>query len=223
MKISSKRTLQLLLVIAIAIFTMAVTASAGTITYSTNAAGTEFVSPITGLPLDSSSGLSATLMFQPDANIATGVPSNINFGIFSLVCDACLTNETNSAHFAAFTFHLIITDQSDGATGEFVGTSAGGNVAFNSSTVTIAWSPVVLGPGNTGALTGNFNLTDFEITTPTRIVAPNSGANVGETTVQGDLASGDVIGQVPEAGTLSMIGAGLIGLGLLRRRRSSSK
>jgi hypothetical protein len=178
---------------------------------------------MTGLTLDSSSGLTSTLTFEPDTDIAIGVPSNINFGIFTLVCAECLTEETESASFDAFTFDLVITDESDAATGEFVGTSAGGTVAFNSSTITVHWSPVVLGPGTTGALTGDFNLTDFQISTPSRIVAPDSGANVGETTVQGDLSSGDVISQVPEAGSLSMIGAGLIGLGLLRRRRLSGK
>jgi hypothetical protein len=81
---------------------------------------------------------------------------------------------------------------------------------------------VVLGPGSTGALAGDFNLTNFEITTPSRIVNPNSGANVGETTVQGDRNSGDVIRQVPEARTFIMIGAGLIGLGLLRREGYSA-
>ena len=220
---TSKRSLQLPLVTAMAVFSMAVTASAGTITYSTNAPGTEFVSPTTGLTLDSSSGLTATLTFEPDADIAIGVPSNINFGIFTLVCAECSTEETESASFDAFTFDLVITDESDGATGEFVGASAGGTVAINSSTITVDWSPVVLGPGSTGALTGDFNLTDFEITSESRIVAPNSGANVGETTVQGDLNSGDVGSLVPEAGTLSMIGAGLIGLGLLFRRKLFGK
>jgi hypothetical protein len=211
------------MVTAIAVFSMAATASAGTITYSTNAAGTEFVSPMNGLTLDSSSGLTATLTFEPDADIAIGVPSNINFGIFTLACAECSTEETESAFFAAFTFDLVITDESDGATGEFVGASAGGTVASNSSTITVHWSPVVLGPGSTGAMTGDFNLTGFEITSPSRIVAPNSGANVGETTVQGDINSGDVIRQVPEAGTFTMIGAALIGLGLLRRRRLFGK
>ena len=41
---------------------MAVTASVVIITYSTNAAGTELVSPMTGLTLDSSSGLTAPLI-----------------------------------------------------------------------------------------------------------------------------------------------------------------
>jgi len=201
---------------------MALSANATTITYSTNAPGTEFVSPITGLTLNSSSGLAATLTFQPDVNIATGVPSNINFGIFTLECTACLTDTTDSAIFNPFTFDLVITDQNDGgATGEFVGTSAGGSVAYNSSTLTIDWLPVQIGPGTNGTLTGGFGSTLFDISTPSRIVAPNSGANVGQTTVQGGIDSSLAIFSVPEPATMSLIGAGLIGLGMLRRARTS--
>jgi hypothetical protein len=208
----SKRTWQVASATAIAIFMMAADANASSITYSTNAAGTEFVSPITGLTLDSSSGLSATLTFQPDANITTGTPSNINFGIFTLTCNACLTDETDSAVFNAFTFDLVITDQTDGATGDFVGTSTGGNVGFNTSTITINWAPPQIGPG------GDFKQTDFVINSTSRIVAPNSGANIGATTIQGG------INTVPEPATIGLIGAGLIGLGLLRRRtRTASK
>jgi hypothetical protein len=218
LKTISKRSLQLPLVTAIAIFTTAMNAGAGTITFATNAPGTEFVSPMTGLVLDDSSGLKATLTFDPDAQMAVGLPSNINYGTFTLACAACLTNKTGVAHFAAFTFDLIVGDVTNGAKGEFVGTSAGGNVAFNSSAITIVWSQEMLGPGTSGALAGNFDLTEFEISSPTRIVAPNSGENGGETTVQGDVASASVTSQAPEAGTMTMIGAGLIGLGLLRRR-----
>jgi hypothetical protein len=221
----SKQLLKLAATAGIAILTMAVKANAATITYNTNATGTEFVSPTTGLSLNSSSGLAATLTFQPDSDIAIGVPSNINLGLFALTCTACLTNETSSAIFNAFTFDLVITDQTDGgATGEFVGTSPGGSVAFNSSTVTIDWSPLQLGPGASDTLSGNFGTTFFNITPTSRIVAPNSGANVGETTVQGALDSSAIgISSVPEPGTLGLIGTGLLGLVLLGRGRMFSK
>ena len=220
---TSTRSLQFAAVSAIAIFAMAADANAGTITYSTNAAGTEFVSPTTGLTLDSSSGLSATLTFQPDANTITGTPSNINFGIFTLECIPCLTDQVDSAEFSAFTFDLVITDSTDGATGEFVGSSTGGAVAFNASTLTINWSPLQIGDGTSGALTGNFQTTFFAITPTSRIVAPNSGANTGETTVQGGIDSAVSISSVPEPGTLALMGGALIGLGLLRRGKIRGK
>jgi hypothetical protein len=211
-------------VVAITVLTMAVDATAGTITYSTNVTGTEFVSPISGLTLNNSSGLSASLTFQPDINIATGVPSNINFGIFTLLCTPCLTDHADSAIFTAFTFDLVITDENDGATGEFVGSSTGGAVAFNSSTLIIDWLPAQIGPGASHALIGNFGTTAFEVNSTSRIVAPNSGANIGQTTVQGgvDTVSGGIT-SVPEPGTISLIGAGLMGLGILLRRKTRVK
>ena len=224
MKMTSKRLLQVVPAAAIAIFLMAAEANAGTITYSTNAANTEFVSPTTGLTLDSSSGLAAILTFLPDVNIAIGVPSNINYGIFTLQCDACVTNQSSSAIFSAFAFDLVITDQTDGATGVFVGSSPGGSVAFNSSTITLNWQPLQIGPDTANTLTGDFGSTFFNITTTSRIVAPDSGANIGQTTVQGSLDSAFVnTSGVPEPGTMGLFGVGLIGVGLLRRRRTLGK
>jgi hypothetical protein len=220
---TSKRFLQVIPAIAIAIFMMATSAEAGPITYSTNVTGTGFVAPISGLTLTSASGVSATLTFQPDVDIETGVPSNINLGIFTLVCTACSSNSQVFTVFNAFTFDLVVTDETDGATGEFVGTSTGGDVEGNSSTITISWSPLEIGPGTSDALTGSFGLTYFEIPTSTEIVAPNSGSNVGQATVEGDIDSGPAISSVPEPGLTSLIGAGLIGLGMLLRGRSTRK
>src|SRR5579863_7945677 len=107
---TSKRFLQAIPLTAIAVCMAATNGFASTITYSTNGSGTQFVSPITGLSLVSSSGLAATLSFQPDMNLAIGAPSNINYGLFTLVCSTCLTDHTDSAVFAAFTFDLVIAD-----------------------------------------------------------------------------------------------------------------
>jgi hypothetical protein len=197
---------------------MAASASASLITYNTNAAGTEFISPTTGLTLLSTSGPAATLRFAPNVTSTTGTPSNINFGDFILTCTAGCS-ATPDTLFPAFTFDLVVTDTTDGATGKFVGTSAGGAVSANTSTIQVNWqAPLFFGPGTTNSLSGNFGLTRFDMVSPTSlIVAPNSGTAgaQGDTTVQGQLRS---TADIPEPATLSLIGGALLGLGILRRK-----
>lgn len=217
--------------IGVTVFIMAASASAGTITYTTNTTTptpTAFVAgnictsgcPVSepdDLTLDSTAGDPAQLLFTPNASSISGTPSNINFGNFLLSCPTCGTSQSTT--FGAFTFDLVITDTSDNATGEFVGTSSGGTVSSNSSTIDIVWSTVPvnslgLGPGTFNALSGSFNSTIFIISTPTQIVAINSGSDQGETTVQGTVSSS------PEPATLSLMGGALLGLGVFRLRRS---
>jgi hypothetical protein len=122
-----------------ALFMMAVSASAASIIdYTTNAPGTEFVGGINSLTLDSSLGDGATLTFIPNTTSGSGVPSNIDLGDFLLVCPTCTGAQTTM--FPSFTFDLMVTDTTDNATGEFVGTSTGGTVSSNSSTITINWT-----------------------------------------------------------------------------------
>ncbi len=194
------------------VFVMAASASAGTITYNTSAAGSEFVLPSVGLTLSSTSGDAGTITFTPITSAAISIPSNISLGEFKITCATC-TASGGASTFGSFTFDLVFTDVTDGATGEFVGTSAGGTVSYNSSSIDIVWAPLVLGPGTINALTGNFGATYVTTTTPTPIVALNT--NTGTTSVQG------YMGSSPEPATLSLIGGGLVGLGLLRRKRLS--
>lgn len=199
------------------ILIMAASASASTITYSTNAAGTGFGGST--LTLNSNVGAAATLTFMPDVNITTGVPSNVNFGNFTLVCPNCSTQAIAAgSHFNAFTFNLIITDVTDSATGQFVGSSTGGTVFSDVSQLTVNWAPLQLGPGSSNAMTGNFGSTIFSTTVFTGIVAPNSGEIPGQSTVQGFVSSS----AVPEPATLSLVsGALLLGLGVMRRKKKS--
>lgn len=209
-----RRLIQVAAVTAVAVFIMAASASASTITYNTNAAGTLFVGG--GLVLNSSGGSAATLTFTPNSNTATGVPSNLNFGDFLLVCTTCGTQASGlGTHFNSFTFDLIITDVTDSATGEFVGTSSGGSVWSDVSQVSISWLPLQLGPGTSNALSGSFGTTYFTISTPTLIVAPNSGTPPGDTTVQGGVSSS----AIPEPATMAMAGGALIALAALARKR----
>lgn len=211
------RLVQAASIAGVAVCMMAASASATTITYNTNAAGTGFGG--TSLILNNSLGAAATLTYIPDENITTGVPSNVNFGNFTLVCPLCTTQASlvGGSVFDPFTFNLIITDVTDNATGHFVGSSTGGAVWSDVSQITVNWAPLVLGPGTTNALSGNFGGTVFSTTVFTGIVAPNSGEVPGQSTVQGFVTSS----AVPEPATLSLIGCGLLGIGILRRKRFS--
>jgi hypothetical protein len=188
------------------------------INYTTNAPGTEFVAGINSDTLNSTGGVAATIVFTPNTTSGTGVPSNINLGDFQLTCGACTTSQTTT--FAAFTFDLVVTDSTDGATGEFIGISTGGTISSNSSTVQVNWqAPLTIGPGTTGAMTGNFGTTHFDMVSPiTLIDAPNSGSPAGDSTVNGQLNS--TLTDAPEPASFALIGAGLLGFGLLSRKNA---
>jgi hypothetical protein len=211
---------QNILLSGVAVLTMLGSARASNIiSYTTNAAGTEFVGGVNSDVLKSISGQIATLTFTPNTSSDTGVPSGIDLGDFLLVCATCTTNQDTI--FGAFTFDLIVTDTTDGATGEFIGTSTGGTVSSNSSTIQVDWTAppgLQLGPGTSYALSGSFGLTDFDIISPvTLIVAPNSGNPPGDTRVQGQVNS------APEPTTFVLTAGALLGFGMIRRRKLASR
>jgi hypothetical protein len=213
-----KRFIQAAGIVAVALL-MVASASASTISYTTNSGLTMFVSSGNDV-FNSTGGAAATLTFTPNTTSNTGVPSNVDYGDFLLVCPTCGTQAAGlGTLFNAFTFDLVIIDTTDNVQGEFVGTSTGGLVWSNVSQVSIAWNPLQLGPGTSGVLAGlgtTFNTTYFTITPNSLIVAPNSGTPQGDTTVQGTVNSS----AVPEPATFLLLGAGLLGLGALRRKRA---
>ena len=215
-----RRVIQTASMLSVAAVLMAASASAAAITFNTSqtgSGGTGFNGAST-LSLSSMSGAASTLSFETDPNSSPAVPSGINFGIFDLNCATCTIKGAPSAvgaTFGAFTFNLVISDVTDGATGMFVGTSSGGSVFLDQSTIKIDWTPSQLGPGNINVLSGNFGGTFFTITPFSIIVNPTSGANAGQTTVQGGIDS--VV--APEPATLGMVGGAFLVLGLLRRKR----
>ena len=209
-------------VTGVAIFMMAAGASAATITFNTaqtGSGGTGF-NGSGNLVLQSSSGAEGTLAFVPDMNSVNAVPGNVNFGNFTLACAFCSTQASGfGSNFGAFTFDVVVTDVTDGATGIFVGTASAGSVYLDASTITINWLPLQLGPGTNNAKSGNFGPTSFQTVAQTKIVNPSSGAQIGSTTVQGSINSS----AVPEPATLSLVGGALLGFGLLRRKRGLSR
>jgi hypothetical protein len=77
-----------------------------------------------------------------------------------------------------------------------------------------SWEPQQLGPARNNATSGDFRPTVVTSTLFTGIVVRTSGAVPGRSTVLGFIDS------VPELPTFGLIGGALIGIGMLRRKRS---
>lgn len=219
-----KRLTQAASIIGAAVLVMAGSASANSITFSTNGAGTLFTAGVgtitnSGLTLDSNavSTEAATLTYNPLPSGAANSGSFISYGFFALTCSLC-TNAAggDGATFGNFTFDLQVTDSTDGATGVYVGTYSGGNTTIynDSSNLSVTWSPLQLGPGTSNASSGSFGPTDFVIFSPTPIVDPQTLD--GETSVQGQIQSS--VPGTPEPATMAMMGGALLGLGLFGKR-----
>lgn len=225
----TRRLVQAVSVTGVAMFMMA--ASAATLSFDTSV-GSGF-NHTANWTLSSSSGEAATLTFLPNGGNISGVPTNANFGTFVLACATCTPIDDPNPKFAGFqpfTFDLYITDITDGATGMIMGTSEFNPIASpaqvyqNVSPIRIIWSPLVLGPGLNGAISGSFGPTSFTTFNPTLIVGPISGTLNGNTTIQGFVDSGfGPAAAVPEPATLGLVGAALIGLGMLGRKKLANR
>ncbi|MGB7758274.1 MAG: PEP-CTERM sorting domain-containing protein [Bryobacteraceae bacterium] len=222
--------------IAAAVLMLAGIASASTINYDTalafpmNPYTTAFNGGMSTV-LSSTGGTAAvgaaTITFTGDNVTAIGVPSFINYGDFVVACATCSTAAagTADATFGAFTADLYLWDETDNAYGEFIGTSTGGMVYADQSTINITWTtPVSLqvGAGTNNALaggSGSFGYTYFTINPTTNLVAPDSGGGGGAGT--GDTTIGGAVGStaLPEPTTMALVGGLFIGLAALARKR----
>lgn len=212
-----------LLALAVGAFIGLACSAKASVVYSVSGDFTVFNgSGVDALSEDFTSGLdtfSLTYTISPGAanNTVSSFPSNENLGVLMLACTAGCDGAT--VDFPSFTFVITIDDTTDGGMGTFVGTSAGGNVSYNSvsqlgsSAVDISWSPLQLGPNAQAATSGSFGTTFFTINSTSGIVDPST--NHGATTIQGTISST----LVPEPAAFGMLGAGLMGLGIIARKR----
>lgn len=125
-------------------------------------------------------------------------PTLVSFGTFN----ASDSGAGGTVTIGAFSFNLVVHDLTDGGTTTFVGSSTGGTMAHNQSTVIVSWSP----------LSGSVGNSLFGIFTPTQIV-PTTTTN-GEVTIQGQVTN-----TTPEPASMALLGGGLIALGLASRRK----
>jgi hypothetical protein len=145
-----------------------------------------------------------TQFVGPGAGPATvNAPTSVGYGFFNIDSSGLTLNGV--VNIGGFSIALVIHDLTDGGTTTILGSSAGGQIAQNSSNVNVVWSP------NTGVN----GPTTWEVDTPTRLVPPNT--TIGETTIQGQVTSS----LVPEPASMFMMGTGLFAVGFAARRKFS--
>ena len=198
---------------AATLLVMAGSAGASTIIYNTN---DTLGFGGTSLTLNNTSGPNAaTLQFLAIADTTITVPSFVNYGYFNLTCPTC-TGFSGST-FGAFTFDLIITDVNSGATGTFVGTSPGGSI-FPIAVISRSAGRRCDCGGTSNATSGNFGSTYYTSEETTTIVAPNSGPRGPR-----DTRASGLCDERSEPASVTLFGGALLGLGLLRFKRSNRK
>ena len=192
--------------LALALVFCSASAFSTTLTYSTSGvfSGPDLGSAAPPCPVGYTNCLvngTANLVFMPALSTSVTPSTNINLGIMNL--------SGGSGSFIGDTFTLTITQTAPTPGGTSTSsTTVTGTVTSTSSGIDLNFSPTHFSIASNPAVTYTLQSDYF-------IVAPNT--NSGETTLQ---AFASV---APEPASLGLMGASLLGLGLLVRRRANKK
>jgi hypothetical protein len=190
--------------------------TSGAFTGGTTSTNSDFINFSDG------SGDTVTITFDYDTGdsaTSSGSATNASFGTFVTT----VSNPSATVDIPTTVFVLTINQTGPGSIGStndspitLNGTLSAGTISGTSSTVGITFSPAS-GSVNDTVTPGTATYTMFF----TPIVPPSSGG--GDSTLSGTLTYvASQVGAVPEPATMAMMGAGLLALGLVQRRRKSN-
>ena len=189
---------------ALAVLAVATIGSAGAATIQYNTTGSTFVSSGTSTLTVVSGTNTLTLAFNALGNSSVTVPSGISYGFLDVSYSGAAGVTIT---VPAFQLNLHINNVTDGKTGIFAVTSAGGTVSAAQDTVVVSFAPIPLIVG-TASFTAN---------SPLNLVSDATLA--GQTSFQG----GVNLTGVPEPGTMFLLGAGLLGIGFTARKKFANR
>jgi hypothetical protein len=176
---------------------------ASSLTYSTT--GSFSTSGTNTLNLGAGLG---TIVFDNLPSTTITVPGNLSYGTFDTTG---ITSVGEAAMPAGEMFTLTIKETSPDV-GNFVNTDTiQGSISTTGSTVNLSFPTTTFTIGGT-----TYHIAEDPVL-GISIVAPDD--NNGITTIQGTVATGASPSPIPEPATTALLGAGLLGLALLSRKR----